>query len=67
MDKIMDEADKASIQQQNLIDAAIKRTAKTKIDTGNVLGVCWNCGDETGHECRWCNAQCRDSWESLKK
>lgn len=57
------EADDASIQQQNLIDAAIKKTTAMPLDTTNRTGCCWDCGKPTGHLKRWCDAQCRDSWE----
>lgn len=29
----------------------------------NASGICFNCGEKTGPERRWCNARCRDTWE----
>lgn len=57
-----DDADRASDQQQNLVDAAIKQTIKP-IDTTNKSGVCWTCGKFTGQFKRWCGVTCRDEWE----
>lgn len=61
-----DDADRASDQQQNLVDAAIKQTIKQTIkpiDTTNKSGVCWTCGKFTGQFKRWCGVTCRDEWE----
>jgi hypothetical protein len=57
----LDEA--ASLTQENT-DRAVSniRVAAKAIDTRNPLGTCWNCGDVTGHERRFCDADCRDDW-----
>jgi len=60
-----DDADRASIQQQNLIDAAIKKTISNPLDTTNTSGVCWTCGKVTGHFKRWCGVTCRDEFDKL--
>lgn len=62
-----DDADRSSIQQQNLVDAAIKKSQIKSLDTTNSSGVCWNCGKVTGKVTgkvkRWCGVTCRDEWE----
>jgi hypothetical protein len=60
---MVDDADRASIQQQNLVDAAIKKSAMKSLDTTNTSGVCWTCGKATGIFKRWCGVTCRDEWE----
>lgn len=58
-----DDADRASIQQQNLVDAAINQLTFVPINTNNLSGVCWNCGKTTGKHKRWCNKTCCEEWE----
>jgi len=61
-----DEADIASIQQQYILDAAIKNAQGRSLDTTNINGVCWSCGKATGIFKRWCGVTCRDEWDRKK-
>ena len=58
-----DDADRASIQQQNIVDFEIRKITFVQINTNNLRGACWNCNKPTGKHKRWCNADCRDEWE----
>jgi hypothetical protein len=58
-----DEADRAGDQQQIIFDATVKKIINTPLDTSNISGICWNCGEITGKSKRWCNSECRDDWE----
>jgi RNA polymerase-binding transcription factor DksA len=59
----MDDADRADIQQQRLLDAQIAFTVNEKLVISNESGICWNCGEHIGTERRWCDANCRDDWD----
>jgi hypothetical protein len=59
-----DDADRANDQQQNLVDAAIKKAQSKSLDTTNLSGVCLTCGEVTGKFRRWCNKTCCEEWSN---
>lgn len=58
-----DEADRAEIQEQMARDLSIRAAIGKPLDMSNPSGECWNCGEETGIERRWCGPDCRNDWE----
>lgn len=60
----MDDVDKSDIQQQTLLDATIKRIQSMVTIPVNDTGVCLTCGEEVSDGRRWCDADCRDHYES---
>ena len=58
----MDVIDIAQDQAETLRKIAINN-ARRKINTANPIGTCWHCGEKTGKERRWCNADCCSDWE----
>lgn len=60
-----DEIDAATDQAEAEL---IKHIARRPIpyQPMNASEVCFSCGAQTGPERRWCNARCRDTWESTR-
>ena len=59
-DRIADPLDRAAIETENMMQAALTY----RKPTGPVAnGECHNCGAHLDDGLRWCNAACRDDWE----
>ena len=56
-----DEADKAEHQEELARQAAL--VVRKKIGP-KWTGFCANCGEVLEMPLRWCNAECREDWES---
>jgi hypothetical protein len=59
-----DNLDQASRVTQEFADREVRRISAeaAKIDTTNPSGECLFCYEPTGHDRRWCDAECRDLW-----
>lgn len=64
-----DPADKADVQQQTLLDAAIRLIRSKPLDISNPSEICWSDGCEahTGPDRRWCDGLCRDIYEKQQR
>lgn len=69
-DKLIDVIDIASQNEQIATEKAIKQ-ASIKANTLEVqpIGKCLNCDTEfeTGSQLRFCDGECRDDWERMKR
>ncbi len=64
----MDEADRAEIQTEVMIEAELKRVHEQVEKIPKGTGECWFCGAPINdpHR-RWCDSFCRDAWERQQK
>lgn len=62
--KEVDPIDEADRIEQAINDKriAVIRSKVAELKTSNPLGSCWHCGENTGHERRWCDRYCSDMW-----
>lgn len=61
-----DEVDLAN----DLADLAVSKAVKLASDTiipVNETGKCWACDEKVDNGRRWCDAECRQLWEDLKR
>lgn len=59
MDTLDHLQDQAEIIEQQQIQAV-----RADVKPSNATGCCWYCGKPTDSKRRWCDADCRDDWET---
>jgi hypothetical protein len=56
--------DQAEITSEMFLKAAIQSAkSKSHVDTHNATGFCWNCGEPTGNQRRFCDQDCATDYE----
>ncbi len=64
----MDEADRAEIQTEVMMEAELKRIHEQVEKIPEGTGECWFCGEPIKDpRRRFCDAFCRDEWERQRK
>lgn len=59
-----DNADKAADYTERMVQAGIAAAQNTP--TIAATGTCLECGEPQPHDRRWCDADCRDTWEQRR-
>ena len=59
----MDDVDRAEINRQREIDAAIANARGQRSSLPAPTGKCHYCREDVGVEQRWCDAECSGLWE----
>jgi hypothetical protein len=62
---VVDDVDKANEQIQKGIEDTLKNIST--VIPKNITGECFTCGQPVDNERRWCNADCRDSYEKNQR
>ena len=62
---MVDDVDKANEQIQKGIEDTLKNIST--VIPKNITGECFTCGQPVDNERRWCNADCRDSYEKNQR
>jgi hypothetical protein len=62
---VVDDVDKANEQVQKGIEDTLKNIST--VIPKNITGECFTCGQPVDNERRWCNADCRDSYEKNQR
>lgn len=63
---ILDHAANVTTEAAARSIAHISAQAKN-LDTTNPSGKCWNCGDFTGIERRFCDVECREEYQEFNR
>ena len=62
---MVDDVDKANEQVQKGIEDTLKNIST--VIPKNITGECFTCGQPVDNERRWCDADCRDSYEKNQR
>lgn len=66
MDRIADEMDRASIEEQRTLERCIEAAKKPSKPPLPVVGSCYNCDEELGPGQRFCDSDCREDYLKRK-
>lgn len=60
-----DPNDRATEHEEQMREAAIRNNRKASGPVAN--GSCHYCGERVPEPMRWCDADCRNDWERMRK
>jgi hypothetical protein len=66
-DNYADPVDRAVVEQDRLLEDQLRRAREKPVERLAYIGRCWNCSEPLAEPLRFCDADCRDDYEKIKR